>query len=118
MIWWQLAIRGIISGGLIVSASEVAKKNDMFGALIASLPLVSIAAIIWLYNDTTDTEKVASFTTDILWLVIPSLVLFISLPILLNRGMDFWPALALACSLTIAAYLIGIKLVNQFTQTV
>ena len=118
MIWWQLAIRGLISGGLIVSASEIAKKNDMFGALIASLPLVSIAAIIWLYNDTTDTEKVASFTTDILWLVIPSLVLFISLPILLNRGMDFWLALALACSLTIVAYLIGIKLVNQFTQTV
>jgi len=116
MIWWQVAIRWIVSGGLIVGASEVAKKNDLLGALIVSLPLISISAIIWLYNDTADTEKVAEFTTGIFWLVIPSLVLFIALPLLLKREIDFWPALGISCVLTIVAYLVGLKLASQFGQ--
>ena len=112
MAWLQLAVRLVLSGGLIVGASEIAKKNDVFGALIASLPLISIFAMIWLYNDTGDTEQIATFSKDIFWLVIPSLVLFLTLPVFLQRGMDFWPALAIAIILTIIAYTIGLKLAN------
>ena len=46
MIWWQLAVRGLLSGGLVVGASELAKRNELMGALIISIPLVSILAII------------------------------------------------------------------------
>jgi len=116
MAWMQLAIRALISGGLIVAASEVAKKNELLGALIISVPLISIMAIIWLYNDTSDVEQVADFTTGILYLVIPSLTLFISLPVLLRRGMEFWPALGLACLLTIGAYYLGLQLVERYAK--
>ncbi len=116
MLWWQLVIRGAVSGGVIVGASELAKRFDLLGAILISLPLMSIIAIIWLYNDTSDTEKIADFATEIMWLVIPSLVLFFSLPIFLHRGLDFWPALGLACGLTIVAYGIGVGLVTKYAN--
>lgn len=78
MAWLQLAVRLLLSGGLIVGASEIAKKYDVFGALIASLPLISIFAMVWLYNDTGDTEQIANFSKDVVWFVIPSLVIFLT----------------------------------------
>ena len=114
MAWIQLAVRALVSGGLIVGASEVAKKNELLGALIVSLPLVSIMAMIWLYRDTSDSQQVSDFATGILWLVIPSLTLFISLPILIQRGVEFWPALAVSCGLTIVAYYVGLQLAARY----
>jgi hypothetical protein len=116
MAWMQLVVRALVSGGLIVAASEVAKKNELLGALIISVPLVSIMAIIWLYNDTSDVEQVADFTTGILYLVIPSLTLFLSFPVLLRRGMEFWPALGLACLFTIGAYYVGLQLASRYSN--
>jgi F0F1-type ATP synthase assembly protein I len=114
MIWWQLVIRAILSGALIVGASELAKKNCLLGALIASLPLVSIMAIIWLYNDSSDLEKISQFSKGVFWLVIPSLALFISLPIFIKRGVEFWPALGLACLMTIICYGVTMAVVKTF----
>lgn len=116
MLWWQLVVRVAVSGGVIVGASELAKRFELLGAILISLPLMSIIAMIWLFNDTSNTEKVAEFATEIMWLVIPSLVLFFSLPIFLNRGMDFWPALGLASGLTIVAYAIGVGLVTKYAS--
>ena len=110
MAWLQLLARLLLSGSLVVGAGEVAKKNDVFGALIASLPLISILTIIWLYNDTGDTEKISQFSIDIFWLVIPSLLLFATLPFLLHRGIDFWPAFTVSIVFTIFAYVVGLKL--------
>lgn len=42
---------------LIVAISEIAKRSSFAGALLASLPLVSVLAILWLYVDTKDVEK-------------------------------------------------------------
>ena len=85
-----------ISAALIVGVSEIAKRSSFFGGLLASLPLVSLLAMIWLYRDTGDTQKVAALSTSIFWLVLPSLTLFLALPVLLKRGVNFYPALGLA----------------------
>lgn len=114
MLWWQLAVRVVVSGLVVVGASELAKKHELTGALIASLPLLSIAAIIWLHTDTGDSEKVADFAQGIFWMVIPSLLLFLSLPWLLMRGWDFWPSLGIASLLTVVGYLAGLFLANRF----
>jgi len=116
MAWLQLAVRLLLSGGLIVAASEIAKKNDVFGAFLASLPLISVFAMIWLYNDTGDTEQIATFSKDIFWLVIPSLVLFLTLPFFLQKGMEFWPALGIAIILTVLAYALGLKIASGSTS--
>lgn len=115
MVWWHLATRWLISGGLVVGASEIGKRNELLGALLVSIPLVSVLAIIWLYQDTADNEQVADFTSGILWMIIPSFALFISLPVLLNRGFEFWPALGIACGLTIAAYYAGLNLAQKYS---
>ena len=97
----------------MVGASELGKRNELLGALLVSIPLVSVLAIVWLWSDTQDSEQVANFTTGILWLVLPSLVLFLSLPILLRRGVEFWPALGIATMLTVIAYGIGYQLAQR-----
>ncbi len=116
MAWMQLVVRALVSGGLIVAASEVAKKHELFDALFNSFPLVPIMAITWIHNDNSVVEKVAAYTTGIPYVVIPSLTLFLSFPVLLRRGMEFWPALGLACLFTIGAYYVGLQLASRYSN--
>jgi hypothetical protein len=101
----QVAIKVIVSALIILAVSEVSKRTTAMGALLASLPLTSLLAMMWLYVETGDTTKVADFTSGIFWLVLPSLALFLILPALLRAGYAFWPALGIACGATIASYI-------------
>jgi len=116
MDWFNLLGKGLFSGAVIVAASEIAKKSTIFGALVISLPLASIMSITWLYNDTKDKSQVADFAESILWLVIPSMVLFLILPVLLRRDWEFEYAMAAGIALTIVAYAAGISLSNYFEE--
>jgi hypothetical protein len=100
----ELVLRAVISGAVVVAASEVARRSTLLGAVIVSLPLTSILAIVWLYRAEHDTDEVASFAWSILWVVAPSLVFFVALPLLLRGGVAFVPSLVLACAATAAAY--------------
>jgi len=100
----ELVLRAAVSGVIIALASEVARRSTLLGAVIVSLPLTSILAIIWLYRAERDTEEVASFTWSILWVIVPSLVFFVALPLLLRSGLTFWLSLLLASAATAAAY--------------
>jgi hypothetical protein len=99
-----LLTKALISGVLIAIASEVAKRSPGFGALIVSLPLVSLLAFIWLWLDSGDKEAVASLSQSTFWFVLPSLPLLLVLPALLRNGVSFWPALGMCCALTVALY--------------
>jgi hypothetical protein len=84
------------------------------GALLASIPLVSVLAMIWLYIDTKDIEKVSALATTVFWLVLPSLVLFISLPVLLKQGFNFYPSISLSIGFTIGAYWLMVFALNHY----
>ncbi|MGB5092727.1 MAG: DUF3147 family protein [Parvibaculum sp.] len=99
-------IKAAISGLLILAISETAKRSPVLGALVASLPLVSILAVIWLWNDTGDNIRIADQMQATFWYILPSLPLFLVMPALLRVGMGFWPALALAMLLTMILYLL------------
>ena len=116
MAWLEWAGKGLLSGAIVVAASEIAKKSSIFGALIVSLPIISILSLFWLYNDTKDTAKVADFAEGILWLVIPALSLFIILPYLLRRDWSFEAAMAVGIIAKIIAYAIGVYVANQFNS--
>ena len=77
-------IKIVISAILIVLISEIAKRNTLLGSVLASIPLVSVLAMIWLYIDTQNTQQIILLSKGIFWLVLPSLVLFITLPIFLK----------------------------------
>ena len=100
-------LKALLSGVVIAVASEVARRSSLLGAVLLSLPLTSILAMIWLYRDTRDTDKVSSLSWSILWVIVPSLVFFVALPLLL-RAVAFWPALLLACAATAASYAVWI----------
>lgn len=94
----------LLSAILLTLSAEVAKRSTWAGALILSLPLTSVLAMIWVYADTGEVEKIAAFSTATLWMVLPSLVLFVVLPLLLRNGMNFAPAMVWSCAATAAAY--------------
>jgi hypothetical protein len=102
-----------ISAAIIVGVSEISKRSSFLGGLFASLPLVSLLAMIWLYRDTRDSGKVAALSTSIFWLVLPSLVLFLVLPVLLKRGVNFYPALGLAIAVMLVSYGLTIFLLSK-----
>ncbi|PHY12601.1 hypothetical protein CSW58_11540 [Caulobacter sp. B11] len=95
----------MVSGAIIAAVSEIAKRYPGFGALVASLPLVSVLGMIWLWRDTQDPVRIAAHAGATFWFVLPSLPMFLLIPALLRHGTPFWLALALGCALTIALYL-------------
>jgi hypothetical protein len=100
-----LLVKAALSGLIIAIVSEVARRSAGFGALIASLPLVSLLAIIWLWRDTKDLPRIAAHAEATFWYVLPSLPLFLLLPMLLRRGWSLWPALGIGCVVTMILYL-------------
>lgn len=109
-----LLIKAILSGVIIAIVSEVAKRNPGLGALIVSLPLVSVLAVIWLWRDTGDPERIASHMMATLWYVLPTLPMFVVMPIMLRTGIAFWPSLTAACIMTIALYLLTVWIASKF----
>ena len=101
-----LIIKALLSGVIIAAVSEIAKRSPALGALVVSLPLVSLLAMIWLWRDTHDPVRLANHAEATFWYVLPSLPMFLLVPTLLRRGVAFWPALGAGCALTIALYLL------------
>lgn len=101
---FYLALKALISGALIAIASTLAKRYPGFGALIASLPLVSVLGMMWLWHDRPDAENMAAHAGATFWYVLPSLPMFLLIPALLRHGIGFWTALIVGCCLTIALY--------------
>ena len=100
-----VAAKAILSGIIIAAVSEIAKRSPAFGALVASLPLVSLLAVIWLWRDTGDDLRVASLMEATFWYILPSLPMFLLVPALLRGGIAFWPGLAIGCIVTFMLYL-------------
>jgi hypothetical protein len=99
-----LILKAVLSGVIVMIVSEVARRSPGLGALIASLPLVSILAMIWLWRDTDDPARIAAHAEATFWLVLPTLPMFLALPFLLRRGWEFWPSLFSVVVLTMGLY--------------
>jgi hypothetical protein len=107
-------IKIIITSLFIVAISELSKRSSLLGALLASLPLTSVLAMLWLYIDTEDVTKVSDLATSVSWLVIPSLIFFISLPILLKNGLNFYLSMGLSMSVTAGCYFLMITILTRY----
>lgn len=101
-----LLLKAGLSGVIIAAVSEIARRSPGFAALVASLPLVSILGMIWLWRDTREPERLAAHAEATFWFVLPSLPMFLVVPALIRRGLPFWPALLAGCALTVGLYLL------------
>jgi len=111
-------VKVLLSAGVIVAVSQLAKTNVTLGALVNSLPIVSIMAMLWLYTDTRDVEKIAALSTNTFWLVLPTLPMFLVLPFLLRLGWSFYPALTVAIAVVAGSYLGAAPLLARFGITI
>lgn len=102
MVFYILKL--VITALLIVLISEIGKRYSLAGALLAAIPLVSILAMIWMYIDTQSSQNAVEFSQRIVWLIAPSMTLFITFPLLIKKGMSFYPSLFISTALTIFAY--------------
>ena len=106
----QFLLKTLISALLIAGAAELGKRSPTAGALLVSLPLTSLLAMIWLWRDSHDPVRLAAFASDVLWLVLPSLALFEVLPWMLRSGYGFWLSLGTGIAATLATYALTLRL--------
>ncbi len=109
-----LLLKAVLSGLIVAIVSEVARRSPGVGALIASLPLISLLGMIWLWRDTEDAPRLAAHAEATFWYVLPSLPMFLLMPALLRRGVPFWPTLVIGCVTTIALYVLMAWLAPKF----
>ena len=112
MFYYALKIG--ISALVIVAITEIAKRSSGFAALLAALPLISLLALVWLHIEGAEPLRIAELSSQIFWLVLPSLVLFLLLPLLLRQGFGFWLSLALSILATAACYFALLPLLRRF----
>jgi len=99
-----LIIKAAISGVIVSAVSEIARRYPGWGGLLASLPLTSLLAMLWLWRDSGDAERVAELSQSTIWFFVPSVPLFIALPILLRSGVGFWLSMVIVVVGTLALY--------------
>lgn len=110
---WYYIFKVLTSSIIIVLISEISKRNTMLASIFASIPLVSFLAFIWLYTETKDIAKIADLSIGIFWMVIPSLIFFITFPILLKKNFSFYISIILATTIMIISYFIMISILKK-----
>ncbi|MDE2030210.1 MAG: DUF3147 family protein [Alphaproteobacteria bacterium] len=108
------AVKVILSAIIVATVSVIAKRSPAFGALIASLPLISILGMLWLWRDTHDAERLAAYAQTTFWYVLPSLPMFLLLPMMLRSGMPFALAMAISIAVTILLYFMMAFVLKRF----
>ena len=99
-----LLAKAALSGAIVVAVSEIARRFPGWGGLVASLPLVSLMAMTWLYVDTRDTARVADLASSTFWFFLPSMPMFLIIPWLLRSGWSWAATMAVAIAVTLALY--------------
>ena len=102
MILAKYAVTALI----IVLVSEIAKRSDKLGAILAALPFVTIMVMIWLYLENQGRQKIASHAYYTFWYVLPTLPMFLLMPWLMSKGANFWLALLLCAVLTFICFVL------------
>ena len=101
---WLFVIKAMLSGLLVAAISTIARRYPGWGGLLASLPLVSLLSMLWLYGETRDAEQVARLSIGAFWFFLPSIPMFLVIPIMLRSGYSFPLTMAVAILLTILLY--------------
>ena len=113
----MLAVRAVLTALLVVLIAVVARKSPNLGGLVASIPLISTLGMVWLWHDTHDARKVADYSLSALIYFLPSIPMFIIIPLLLRQGYGFWPVLALALVTTMILYWLTSRIAASYGMT-
>ena len=101
MAW--IITKYLLTAGMVVFISEVAKRSDKLGGFIAALPLMTILTLIWLYVENQTDEKIANHAYYTFWYVIPTLPMFLLFPYLLQK-IGFWLTMGASIVVTMVCF--------------
>ncbi|HYF19746.1 MAG TPA: DUF3147 family protein [Ramlibacter sp.] len=101
MLW--LATKYLVTAAIVVLVSELARRSDRVGGLVAALPMVTVLTLVWLYLERQPQEKLANHAWYTFWYVLPTLPMFLLFPWLLPR-LGFWLTLLASVGLTLACF--------------
>ena len=111
---WYYIVKLLSTAFIVVAISEISKRSSLIGSILASIPLISFLAFIWMYIETKDISKIASLSTGIFWLVIPSLSFFLLFPFLLKRNFQFYLAMTISAIVMVISYFLMIYILKKF----
>ncbi len=106
---WSVIAKALLAGAMIAAIAEIGKRLPAMAALVASLPLVSILGMLFLWWARPDAENMARHSEATFWFVLPSLPMFLLVPMLLRGGMNFYLALVVGCAVTVVLYLAMVR---------
>ena len=109
-----LILKTLLTGIIVVAVSEISKRSSLMAGVLASLPLTSILALVWLYIDTGDVKATTDLSTAIFWMVIPSVFFFLAFPFLVKTGTRFYLAMILSCVAMSGIYWIYAQALKRF----
>ncbi|MBI4432986.1 MAG: DUF3147 family protein [Candidatus Omnitrophica bacterium] len=110
----MLIIKYALTSLVIVLVSEVAKRSDKAGALISSLPFVTIMVMIWLYFEKQGNLKIGNHAYYTFWYVLPTLPMFLVMPWLMAKGVHFWTSLIVGILVTFACFILTVFIAKRF----
>lgn len=108
-----LILKYLATAAVVVLVSELARRSDRLGALVASLPLVTLLTLVWLYVERQPVDKLSNHAYYTFWYVIPTLPMFLLFPWLLPR-MGFWPALLTSVLFTVVVFVLYAAALKRF----
>jgi hypothetical protein len=111
---WTLIAKALLAGAMIAAISEIGKRLPATAAIVASLPLVSVLGMIFLWHAKPDSENMAVHVQATFWYVLPSLPMFLLIPLMLRAGANFWIALGVGCAITVGLYLLMVHFGPRF----
>ena len=93
MSWLFDTAKILLTALIVFAVAQANERSTIIAAVLASIPIVSVLSMMWMHHEGQSLDKISEFARDIVWLIIPSLLMFIVIPLLLDRGWDFYPSL-------------------------
>jgi len=111
MLW--LITKYAITAGMVVFISEVAKRSDRLGGLVAALPIVTVLVLVWMKLEGLSPQKITNHAWYTFWYVVPTLPMFLVFPVIYPRC-GFWITLLICCVMTVLIFLLWARLLHRF----
>ena len=105
---WMTLLRGVIAGIVVIAVTELSRRQPRLGALLLTLPLVSILAFIMAWTKHQDLPAVSRLAKETLILVPLGRPFFLPLAFADKLHFSFWSAFV--CGVALASATIGLWL--------
>lgn len=115
MGWAFDAGKIMLTALIIFSIVQVSERSTLMAAVLASIPIVSVLSMMMMFHEGQTAVEISAFARDIVWLLIPSLLMFIVMPWLIeSKSWDFYPALAVGLACTVTGYFVMVQAMERF----